>query len=180
MPLRRNTKIELLRRTPLFSGCSKRQLGEIAAIADEIEIAEGKAFIREGERGREFFAVIDGTVDVRKKGRRVTITGRNEKLKDQLGVPVVATRVTGTDAVSDGVTGLLVPARESAPLAAAVVELARNPQLRHNFSRAAVDLIRTRYAEPRVNQLWTAEYRRLARESFPDHALVVMSAENRI
>ena len=78
MPLRRNTKIELLRRTPLFSGCSKRQLGEIAAIADEIEIAEGKAFIREGERGREFFAVIDGTVDVRKKGRRVTVTGGNE------------------------------------------------------------------------------------------------------
>ena len=78
MPLRKNTKVELLRRTPLFAGCSKRELGEIAAIADEIEIPEGKAFIREGERGREFFAVIDGTVDVRKKGRHVRVKGGNE------------------------------------------------------------------------------------------------------
>lgn len=32
----RNAKIELLSRTPLFAGCSKRELGQIAAIADEI------------------------------------------------------------------------------------------------------------------------------------------------
>jgi CRP/FNR family transcriptional regulator, cyclic AMP receptor protein len=78
VPLRKNAKIELLRRTPLFSSCSKRELAEIATIADEIEISDGKAFIREGERGREFFAVIEGSVDVRKKGRRVKIKGGNE------------------------------------------------------------------------------------------------------
>jgi hypothetical protein len=48
--LRKNAKIELLRRTPPFSSCSKRELAEIAAIADEIDIPDGKAFIREGER----------------------------------------------------------------------------------------------------------------------------------
>ncbi len=78
MPLRKDAKIEVLRRTPLFSGCSKGELAAIAAIADEVEISEGKAFIREGERGREFFAVIEGTVEVRKKGRRMKIKGGNE------------------------------------------------------------------------------------------------------
>jgi len=78
MPLRKNAKIELLHRTPLFSGCSKRELGAIAAIADEIEIAAGTAFIREGERGREFVAVIEGAVEVRKKGRLVRVKGGSE------------------------------------------------------------------------------------------------------
>jgi CRP/FNR family transcriptional regulator, cyclic AMP receptor protein len=78
VPLRKNAKIELLRRTALFSHCSKRELAEIAMIADEIDIPDGKAFIREGVRGREFFAMIEGSVDVRKKGRRVRIKGGNE------------------------------------------------------------------------------------------------------
>src|SRR5712691_556113 len=78
MPLRKNAKIALLRRTPLFSSCSKGELAAIAAIADEIDLPEGKAFIREGEQGREFFAVIEGAVDVRKKGRSVKLKGGNE------------------------------------------------------------------------------------------------------
>jgi CRP/FNR family cyclic AMP-dependent transcriptional regulator len=78
VPLRKDAKIELLRRTPLFSRCSKRELAEIATITDEIDIPNGKAFIREGERGREFFAIVEGSVDVRKRGHRVKIVGGNE------------------------------------------------------------------------------------------------------
>src|SRR5882757_4437648 len=33
--LRKNAKLELIKRVPLFGGCSKRELEEIAAIADE-------------------------------------------------------------------------------------------------------------------------------------------------
>ncbi len=75
VPLRKNAKIELLRRTPLFSGCSGRELAAIAAIADEIDLPVGKTFIREGERGREFFAIVEGTVDVRRKGRKIAGKG---------------------------------------------------------------------------------------------------------
>ncbi len=78
MAFRKNAKIELLRRTPLFSECSKSELSAIAGIADEVEIPKGEAFIREGERGREFFALIEGTVDVRRGGRKVTIKGGSE------------------------------------------------------------------------------------------------------
>ena len=75
MPFRKDAKIELLRRTPLFSKCSKRELASIAAIADEIDIPAGRDFIREGERGREFFAVVEGTVEVRRNGRKVPVKG---------------------------------------------------------------------------------------------------------
>jgi CRP/FNR family transcriptional regulator, cyclic AMP receptor protein len=78
VPLHRNAKVELLKRSRLFAGCSKRQLAVIAMIADEIDIPNGKSFIRQGERGREFFAVIEGDVEVRKNGRRVKTRGGSE------------------------------------------------------------------------------------------------------
>jgi CRP-like cAMP-binding protein len=73
--LRKNAKVELIRKAPLFSNCSKRELEEIASLADEIDFPEGKTLIKEGERGREFFVVIEGTVDVRQKGRRLEPRG---------------------------------------------------------------------------------------------------------
>ena len=69
MALRKDAKIELLRTVPLFSRCSRKELGEIAKLADEIDLPPGKEIIREGARGREFFVLVEGSVDVR-KGRR--------------------------------------------------------------------------------------------------------------
>jgi CRP-like cAMP-binding protein len=54
---------------PLFSGCSKAELQKIAALADELDLAEGATLIREGERGREFIVIVDGTVTVT-RGRK--------------------------------------------------------------------------------------------------------------
>jgi CRP/FNR family transcriptional regulator, cyclic AMP receptor protein len=69
--LRRNEKVELIKRVPLFSNCSKRELDQIAHIADEIDLREGKEMTREGSRGREFFVLLEGNADVTKNGRRV-------------------------------------------------------------------------------------------------------------
>ena len=73
--LRRNQKIELLRRVPLFGHCSKRELQEVAKLADEIDLREGKEMTRQGQRGREFFVLLEGTVDVIKNGRRINTLG---------------------------------------------------------------------------------------------------------
>ncbi|MGH3104709.1 MAG: cyclic nucleotide-binding domain-containing protein [Gaiellaceae bacterium] len=62
--MRKDAKIEVMRRVPLFASCSKRQLEEVAKLADEIDLPQGKVLIREGDRGREFFVLLDGTVDV--------------------------------------------------------------------------------------------------------------------
>jgi CRP/FNR family transcriptional regulator, cyclic AMP receptor protein len=69
--LRKNAKIELLKRIPLFSGCNKSELAAIAMIVDEIDLPAGKVLIREGDPGREFLILVEGTVEVRQKGRKL-------------------------------------------------------------------------------------------------------------
>ena len=75
MRLHRDAKIDLIRGVPLFSRCSRRDLAEISSLADEIDIPAGKELIREDERGREFFVLLEGTVEVSKDGREVTTLG---------------------------------------------------------------------------------------------------------
>jgi CRP/FNR family transcriptional regulator, cyclic AMP receptor protein len=69
--LRKDAKIDLIKQVPLFAQCSRKELAEVASIADEIDLPAGKELIREGGRGREFFVLLDGTVDVQKNGRRI-------------------------------------------------------------------------------------------------------------
>ena len=75
MALRTNAKTELLREVPLFARCSKRELAEVASLADEIDLREGKELTRQGERGREFFVLIEGEAEVRQDGKRVRKLG---------------------------------------------------------------------------------------------------------
>ncbi len=78
MRLRKNAKVDLLQRVPLFAGCSRADLQRIASIADELDLAEGATLIREGERGREFIVVVDGTVRVSRKGRKLRELGAGD------------------------------------------------------------------------------------------------------
>ena len=75
MQLRRNAKVDLLRGVPLFAHCSEKELGQIAVIADELFLPEGAKLIEEGKRGREFFVLVNGTVDVRRGGRKLRTMG---------------------------------------------------------------------------------------------------------
>jgi CRP/FNR family transcriptional regulator, cyclic AMP receptor protein len=69
--LRKDAKVDLLRRVPLFAGCSKRELGEICTLTDEISLPEGATLITEGKQGHEFFVLVDGRVVVSRSGRKV-------------------------------------------------------------------------------------------------------------
>jgi CRP/FNR family transcriptional regulator, cyclic AMP receptor protein len=69
--LRKDAKLELLRQVPLFAGCSKKELGEISTLADELSFPAGTKLIEEGRQGHEFFLLVEGEVDVRAKGRKV-------------------------------------------------------------------------------------------------------------
>jgi CRP-like cAMP-binding protein len=75
MALGRNAKIELIKGVPLFARCSRKELAEVAKLADEIDFGPGKELIREGAIGREFFVLVEGSVDVRKGERRVNQLG---------------------------------------------------------------------------------------------------------
>jgi CRP/FNR family transcriptional regulator, cyclic AMP receptor protein len=69
--LRSATKVELIARVPLFAGLSKSELGQVASIADEIDLPADKLLIREGERGREFFVLLEGEAEVARKGQQL-------------------------------------------------------------------------------------------------------------
>jgi D-inositol-3-phosphate glycosyltransferase len=67
------------------------------------------------------------------------------------GAPVVATAVGGQiDSVVDGVTGVHVPPREPAALAAALRALLDHPELRRDLGAAGVQRARERFAHHRV------------------------------
>lgn len=70
MRLRKDAKVDLISRVPLFTGCSKKELGLIANLADLIELPEGKTLTKEGEPGWEFFILVDGTARVSQGGRK--------------------------------------------------------------------------------------------------------------
>ena len=78
MALRRDAKIELLKKVPLFAGCSKGELRELAKSADELDIREGTVLTREGRPAREFFVLVDGTARVTKEGKTVGDLGAGD------------------------------------------------------------------------------------------------------
>jgi CRP-like cAMP-binding protein len=96
----RNAKIDLLRKVHLFSGCSKRELNEIAQIADEIDFAAGKTLITQGQPGKQFFIVLEGAVDVVRDGEKLPeFRGGSEffgEISLVSGSPATATVTTAT------------------------------------------------------------------------------------
>jgi len=74
--LRRDAKAEMLRRVPLLSRCSKRDLRDVASLAEERTLEPGVELTREGDPGLEFFILIDGRVDVRRRKRKIAEIGR--------------------------------------------------------------------------------------------------------
>jgi CRP-like cAMP-binding protein len=69
--LRKDKKIELLRATPLFAKCNKRQLSAVASSADLVDVPAGTRLVAEGRSDREFMVIIEGAVDVLRAGETI-------------------------------------------------------------------------------------------------------------
>lgn len=78
MALAKNAKVRLLKGVPLFAGCSKRELEELAVATDELSLGEGGVLAREGQPGREFFVLVDGGVRISRKGRKLGDLGAGD------------------------------------------------------------------------------------------------------
>jgi len=96
MRLGKDAKVEVIRKVPLFSRLSTRRLREIAALADEVDLPAGKVLAKEGDRGREFFALVDGEVEVEQGGRLV----RRMKAGDFFGEIALVTKMPRTATVT--------------------------------------------------------------------------------
>ena len=71
MALRKNAKLKLLERVPLFARLSRSELERISTIADEIDFREGKELAKEGAAGREFFVIVEGTAEVTRGSKKL-------------------------------------------------------------------------------------------------------------
>ena len=109
MRLGSDKKVELIRKVPLFSHLSRKQLAQVAKVADEIDLREGKEMTREGAPGREFFVILEGSADGRKGGRKIN----SLKPGDFFGEIALVTSVprTATVAATSPVRALVVTDR---------------------------------------------------------------------
>lgn len=60
---------------PLFASLSKDQRQQVARLADEVDLPEGKRLIEEGQFGYEFFVLERGTVGVARGGETIAELG---------------------------------------------------------------------------------------------------------
>ena len=67
--------LENLRRIPMFSGCTNKELERLARAGDEIDMEAGTLLADQGQTGREAFVVLEGSVSVRRNGRKVATLG---------------------------------------------------------------------------------------------------------
>jgi len=61
-----------LRRIPLFAGLPRRRFDLLVRNAEVIDVTADTVLIREGEAGREFFAIAEGEVEISSGGVAIT------------------------------------------------------------------------------------------------------------
>jgi len=69
---------EFLRAVPLFSACTRKELVEIARLAERIDVAAGDILVREGTRTKEFYLILDGKAEVTRDGTAVAVLGQGQ------------------------------------------------------------------------------------------------------
>jgi len=133
MRLGKDGKVELLKKVPLFSRLNKKSLQDVAHIADELDLPAGKEMATEGDRGREFFVLLDGEAEVTKGGKRI-----NTKQKgDFFGEIALVTRMPRTASVTatTDVEVLVINERDFGAL------LKRSPEVGRQVAEALADRV---------------------------------------
>ncbi|MFP3914859.1 MAG: Crp/Fnr family transcriptional regulator [Actinomycetota bacterium] len=73
--MRKADKIDYLSKVPLFSGFSKKDLGEVARHLDRVEAESGTTLTEEGALAHQFGIIVDGTAEVRRNNRKLAELG---------------------------------------------------------------------------------------------------------
>jgi CRP-like cAMP-binding protein len=69
---------KMLSEVPLFSECSKKELGEIASAGKVVDHKAGDVLAREGQSGLGFFMIADGSADVTIGGSKKASLGKGD------------------------------------------------------------------------------------------------------
>jgi CRP-like cAMP-binding protein len=133
MRLGKDAKVELLKKVPLFSKLNKQGLQDVAHIADELDLPAGKEMATEGDRGREFFVLLNGEADVTKGGSRINTM----KKGDFFGEIALVTKMprTATVTATTDVDVLVITEREFDSL------LKKSPEIGRSIAEALAERV---------------------------------------
>jgi CRP/FNR family transcriptional regulator, cyclic AMP receptor protein len=67
--------VDHLKTVPLFQGMTDGALDAVAALANEVEIAEGTTVTQEGEPGDSFYVIVDGQLRISRHGTTIRDLG---------------------------------------------------------------------------------------------------------
>ena len=133
MRLGKDGKVEIIRKIPLFSQLSKKGLEDVAHIADELDLPAGKGMAKEGDRGREFFVLLEGEAEVTKGDRRINIM-RNGDFFGEVALVTKMPRTASVKATTD-VRVLVITERDFGAL------LKRSPEVGRCVAEALAERI---------------------------------------
>jgi CRP-like cAMP-binding protein len=100
MRLSRGRKVDLLRKIPLFSECSRADLDAVARVTDELALPIGRVLMRQGAKGRELVLLIEGDVAIVRNGKKIATRSGGDFLGELAlvtGRPRTATATATTD-----------------------------------------------------------------------------------
>lgn len=132
--------IDDLKRVPLFQGMTERAIEAVAVLATELAVADGQAIVAEGEPGDAFYLLVEGQVDVTRRGQPIRRLGAGDFIGE---IALVDGRARTATATAVGPVRTLVVLRD------AFVELMdRHPAVRLGILMALADRIRSDGDEP--------------------------------
>jgi CRP/FNR family transcriptional regulator len=70
--------VKALKRAPLFAELTNKELTQLARVSEDVDLPSGTVLCKEGEIGHEFFVIVDGKVDVTRKGKKVATRGAGD------------------------------------------------------------------------------------------------------
>jgi len=95
---------DTLKKVPLFSQCSRKELTKIAGLSTRVPVRAGKEVTAEGEMGREFLIIVSGAATVHRDGVPVAKLGPGDYFGEialLAHTPRTATVVADTDLIVD-------------------------------------------------------------------------------
>lgn len=123
-----------LAQVPLFSACSKKELGRIAKVTDEVRVDDGHVLTAQDDRSSEAFIIVSGTVTVKRNGRKIAELGPGSMI-GELGLLDRGPR-TATVTANGPAELLVIGPREFAALLDDV------PSINHKLLRSLAGMVR--------------------------------------
>jgi len=103
----RGAPVEVLRRVPLFSDLTKREVQQIARLFKERRFAAGETVVQEGSGGAAFFVIVSGEATVLIRGKKKKILKADDYFGEIALIddgPRMATIAATSDLVCYGLT----------------------------------------------------------------------------